>query len=96
MTKVVRFTASWCGPCKVLAPIFNELAADFASRATFETIDIDEDPELSKLGKRSDFAAGMGKDVERSKIEDEIRRMGTDWRGQDSDFRYNDSRSENW
>ena len=58
--------------------------------------DIDEDPEVSKLGKRSDFAAGMSKDVERSKIEDEIRRMGTDWRGQDSDFRYNDSRSENW
>ena len=58
--------------------------------------DIDEDPELSKLGKRSDFAAGMSKDVERSKIEDEIRRMGTDWRGQDSDFTHNDSRSDNW
>lgn len=41
MTKVVRFTASWCGPCKVLAPIFDELAAQFSDRATFETIDID-------------------------------------------------------
>ena len=49
--------------------------------------DIDEDPELSKLGKRSDFATGMSRDVERNKIEDEIRRMGTDWRGQDEDFR---------
>jgi thioredoxin 1 len=51
MTKVVRFTASWCGPCKVLAPIFNELAADFASRATFETIDIDEDPEYTAANR---------------------------------------------
>ena len=51
MTKVVRFTASWCGPCKVLAPIFNELAADFASRASFETIDIDEDPEYAAANR---------------------------------------------
>jgi hypothetical protein len=53
--------------------------------------DIDEDPELSKLGKRSDFATGMSRDVEKSKIEDEIRRMGTDWRGQDRDLE-----SSNW
>ena len=51
MTKVVRFTASWCGPCRVLAPIFNELAAEFASRASFETIDIDEDPEYAAANR---------------------------------------------
>jgi len=66
-----------------------ESGAENAVLQNFEDddYDIDEDPELSKLGKRSDFAAGMGKDVERNKIEDEIRRMGTDWRGQDEDFR---------
>jgi hypothetical protein len=58
--------------------------------------DVDEDPDISKLGKRTDFAKGMSRDVERSKIEDEIRRMGTDWRGHDSDFTHNDSRSKNW
>lgn len=47
MTKVVRFTASWCGPCKVLAPIFDELAAQFSDRATFETIDIDTNQEYA-------------------------------------------------
>ena len=47
MTKVVRFTATWCGPCKVLAPIFNELAAEFSSRATFETIDVDQNPDIA-------------------------------------------------
>ena len=47
MTKVVRFTASWCGPCKVLAPIFNELSAEFGGQATFETIDIDSNPEFA-------------------------------------------------
>lgn len=51
----------------------------------------DDDSELSRLGKRSDFAKGMSRDVERAKIEDEIRRMGTDWRDQDMDFE-----SSNW
>lgn len=47
MTKVVRFTASWCGPCKVLAPIFDELSSQFGDRATFETIDIDQNPDFA-------------------------------------------------
>lgn len=52
----------------------------------FEDDEYDDDDDLSKLGKRSDFAKGMSRDVERSRMEDEIRRMGTDWRGQDDDF----------
>ena len=73
-----------------------EKETDLLQSMEDDDYDVDEDPDISKLGKRSDFAKGMSRDVERSKIEDEIRRMGTDWRGQDSDFRYNDSRSENW
>lgn len=42
MVKVKRFTAAWCGPCKVLAPIFTELQQDF-SDVIFETIDVDQD-----------------------------------------------------
>ena len=52
----------------------------------FEDDEYDNDDDLSRLGKRSDFAKGMSRDVERSRMEDEIRRMGTDWRGQDEDF----------
>jgi hypothetical protein len=52
----------------------------------FEDDEYDDDDDISKLGKRSDFAKGMSRDVERSRMEDEIRRMGTDWRGQDDDF----------
>ena len=42
MVKVKRFTAAWCGPCKVLAPIFTELQQDFPD-VIFETIDVDQD-----------------------------------------------------
>lgn len=52
----------------------------------FEDDEYDNEDDVSKLGKRSDFAKGMSRDVERSRMEDEIRRMGTDWRGQDDDF----------
>jgi hypothetical protein len=70
---------------------FEDKEADLLEPFDDDDYDIDEDPSLSKLGKRSDFAKGMSRDVERSKIEDEIRRMGTDWRGQDDDFE-----SSNW
>ena len=51
MTKVVRFTASWCQPCKILAPIFDELSSTFADRATFETVDIDANPEYAAANR---------------------------------------------
>jgi thioredoxin 1 len=44
MIKVKRFTAAWCGPCKVLAPIFAELESDIPG-VTFETIDVDQNKE---------------------------------------------------
>ena len=63
-----------------------EKETDLLQSMEDDDYDTDEDPGLSKLGKRSDFAKGMSRDVERAKIEDEIRRMGTDWRGHDDDF----------
>jgi thioredoxin 1 len=44
MIKVKRFTATWCGPCKQLAPLFAQLQASFPN-VTFETIDVDNSPE---------------------------------------------------
>ncbi|XP_057778471.1 thioredoxin H-type isoform X2 [Salvia miltiorrhiza] len=43
---VVNFSASWCGPCRTIAPAFSELADKYTS-VVFITIDVDELAELS-------------------------------------------------
>jgi thioredoxin 1 len=51
---VVDFTASWCGPCKALAPVIEGLASDYANRVTIAKVDIDDNPELAaRYGVRS-------------------------------------------
>lgn len=47
---VLRFTATWCPPCKALAPIFDEVAGEHPEMKTF-VIDVDAHPEIaSKFG----------------------------------------------
>jgi thioredoxin 1 len=51
---VVDFTASWCGPCKALAPVIEGLASDYADRVTVTKVDVDESPKLAaRYGVRS-------------------------------------------
>ena len=43
MKKVIRFTASWCGPCKMLAKTLEQVETD----VPIEVIDIDEQPDIA-------------------------------------------------
>lgn len=39
---VVDFFATWCGPCKMLAPVFEELGNEMKEKANFFKVDIDK------------------------------------------------------
>lgn len=44
---LVDFYATWCGPCRALSPVIEELAGDFAGRAKIAKVDVDEERELA-------------------------------------------------
>ena len=44
---VVDFYASWCGPCKVIAPILEELAGEYRNSIYIYKIDIEQEEELA-------------------------------------------------
>jgi thioredoxin 1 len=47
-TVLVDFGATWCGPCKVLAPIVEKIADETAGKYRVGKLDIDEAPEVTK------------------------------------------------
>lgn len=45
---VVDFFATWCGPCKMLAPVLQQVADEIGSKANFAKVDIDQSMNLAK------------------------------------------------
>ncbi|KAK9104877.1 hypothetical protein Scep_021721 [Stephania cephalantha] len=78
---VIDFTASWCGPCKMMAPVFAQLSTEFTD-VQFVKIDVDELKDVAqefgvramptfvlvKQGKKIDEVVGANKDELKNKI----------------------------
>ena len=44
---MVDFWATWCGPCRMVAPVIDEIATEKAGQVTVYKVDIDQSPDLA-------------------------------------------------
>ena len=44
---IIDFSATWCGPCKMLAPVLEEVSEQYAEKVDFFNIDVDENSDIA-------------------------------------------------
>ena len=44
---IIDFSATWCGPCKMLAPVLEEVSEEYAGKVNFFNIDVDENVDIA-------------------------------------------------
>ncbi len=49
MPAVIDFYADWCMPCKMIAPLLNQLAAEYEGKVKFYKVNTEKDPEVAKV-----------------------------------------------
>lgn len=50
---LLKFEADWCGPCKAMKPMIEEIASEYAGKLTIATLDVDQNNQTPyKLGVR--------------------------------------------
>lgn len=79
---LVDFWAEWCGPCRMLAPILDQLAAEIGDKAKIAKINVDEQPQLANsfgvMSIPTVIIFKNGKAVEKSvglRSKDDLKRM---------------------
>ena len=88
MFELIDFYADWCGPCKIMSPIFEELAEEYKGKIDLKKVDVEAEGEkaakfgvmsiptfvLLKDGKEVDRKIGaMPKDVVKSWLDSKVK-----------------------
>ena len=44
---VIYYTATWCGPCKAIKPVYEKMAGDYANQIALGKVDVDDNPDAA-------------------------------------------------